>query len=95
MRPLFMDFPETAFIFNEEVSYMLGPALKVNPMVEANVAMDKDPMFKVYFPAGLWADLNNRGKISDYKEGTVETVPASQTATSVFLKEGQIIPIQR
>jgi alpha-glucosidase (family GH31 glycosyl hydrolase) len=56
IRPLFFDYPTDASTLNNiEETFMVGDSLKVSPVIEQGVT----GTFLSYFPAGVWADLNN------------------------------------
>ena len=55
VKPMFFDYPEDEHVYDDmEHTFMLGEAVKVSPVLDHSV--DK---YKVYFPEGDWADLNN------------------------------------
>ena len=56
--PMFFDYPEDPQCFqNVEDTYMLGDSVKVSPVLDQG--KKEGDTYKVYFPAGIWYDLNN------------------------------------
>jgi alpha-glucosidase (family GH31 glycosyl hydrolase) len=86
--PLFFDYPEDDNTFEDiEHTYMLGDAIKVSPVLEADVT----DTFQAYFPKGIWADLNQQN-LSIASNGEKITLDQSYAYTNIHLKEGKIIP---
>ena len=52
MRPLWLDFPDDAEAAKQDQEFMLGDDILVAPVVSQG-ATKRD----VYFPAGLWLDI--------------------------------------
>jgi alpha-D-xyloside xylohydrolase len=85
MRPLVMDFQNDTKAFNIADQYMFGPAILVNPVIQAKASSRK-----VYLPQGtkwydFWAgQLLDGGQTIDAK-ASIETMP-------LFVRAGSIIP---
>lgn len=57
VRPLFFDYPMDENTYeNIEATYMLGDSIKVSPVLEKGKNDGDD--YYVYFPQGVWYDLN-------------------------------------
>lgn len=53
IRPLFFEFPKDARAFNNvEHNFMLGPGLKISPVMEPEITD-----YKAYFPRGKWCHV--------------------------------------
>jgi alpha-glucosidase (family GH31 glycosyl hydrolase) len=58
--PLFYYYPTDDNLFDQiESSFMVGGALKVSPILNANVT----DQFEAYFPAGTWVSMKNFSEI--------------------------------
>ena len=66
LRPLFFEFPtdDEAFV-NTDKTFMLGDSIKVSPVLEKG--MKENDKYSVYFPKGLWIDLNDPTKVINAK----------------------------
>ena len=68
MTPLLFDYPEDDNCFTGvEETYMLGDSIKVSPVLQQGLK-DGD-QYNVYFPQGLWHDLNDPKQIIDKSGG--------------------------
>eukprot|EP00052_Salpingoeca_macrocollata_P012108 m.93763 g.93763 ORF g.93763 m.93763 type:complete len:899 (-) comp18337_c0_seq5:40-2736(-) len=84
MRPLWVEFPTDEQTFAVDTQFMVGSALLVAPVLQ-----DKTVSVQIYFPEGLWYDVENyqthQGPISKNIAATLRKVP-------VFQRGGTIIP---
>lgn len=94
VRPHFYDNPEDDNCFNNpEHTYMLGDSIKVSPVLTQGLK-DGD-QYDVYFPQGLWHDLNDYKTVIDTTlGGSTQKLTVSNTNTNIHLKGGKIIPYQ-
>lgn len=68
VKPLFFDYPEDDQTFwNPEHTFMLGDSIKVSPVLTQG-AKEGDK-YQVYFPQGLWHDLNDYNQKIDASIG--------------------------
>jgi alpha-D-xyloside xylohydrolase len=85
MRPLVMDFRFDANVYNIPDQYMFGPAMMVNPVVQAGVTNRS-----VYLPTGkTWYDFWTG---QTYAGGNINIAAASIGIMPLFVPAGSIIP---
>lgn len=88
--PLFFIYPEDANTFiDPEHTYMVGDSLKISPVLQAGNAS-----YMSYFPAGVWADLNNASVKINSTGQNVSLTPLD-SKTQVHLKAGKIAAMQK
>lgn len=86
-RPLVMDFPEDAGVWEIDDEYMMGDALLVAPMI-ADVPEEERGRRNVYLPEGKWYDFWTNECFEGGKTYLMETenIP-------VFVKENHLLPL--
>ena len=68
VRPLIFDNPTDSQTYSSvEETYMLGDSIKVSPVLQQGLK-DGD-QYNVYFPQGLWHDLNDPKQIINKSGG--------------------------
>jgi len=68
VRPMFFDFPLDDNTYeNVEGTFMLGDSIKVSPVLEQG--KNDGDAYSVYFPPGLWHNLNDPYDVIDTTEG--------------------------
>ena len=85
MRPLVMEFPNDANLYNLSDEYLFGPELLVAPILDEG-ATERD----VYLPRGFWIDFWTDGVISGPSSHRVQ---APLDAIPLFVRQGAIIPM--
>jgi alpha-D-xyloside xylohydrolase len=85
MRMLPFDFPSDANVRNIKDQFMFGPALLVNPVMQANVTSRS-----VYLPAGTWYDFWTGISTAG---GTTITASAPQDRIPLYARAGSIVPL--
>lgn len=85
--PLFYYYPTDANTFDQvEHTFMVSGALKVSPILNANVTYN----FSSYFPAGRWVDLSDYSVVDSGATGQWVTLNTSNTV-KVHQRPGTII----
>ena len=87
MRPLALDFPDDATVWEFPYQYLLGDALIVSPVVEPGATS-----WQVYLPEGRWVDLSTPDRVAE--GGRVVTVPAPLERIPVFCKPERAVALQ-
>lgn len=94
--PIFFDFPrDSKYYENTEISFMLGPALKVTPVLAPNVKT-----IPSYFPNQNWFALLTGHKDVIFKKGVIEgetlvlDADVDKDIINVHIRGGSIIPFQ-
>lgn len=91
--PLFFHYSTDQGTLEEmEHSFILGDALKVSPVLAANVTT-----YKSYFPAGSWVSMNDYGdivKVDDMDKGKWVEIKALADSAHVHLRPGYIVAKQ-
>lgn len=65
--------------------------MKVSPVLTQGLKDGDD--YPVYFPKGIWHDLNDYKTVIDTSAGgAVQMLKVSNTNTNIHLKAGKIIP---
>jgi hypothetical protein len=85
IRPLSMDFGQDAPALERSDEFLLGDELLIAPV------LNPDGNVKVYFPRGLWTDLNT-GQI--YKGRQEVGLQAVRDSLPMFARNGTIVPLQ-
>lgn len=87
MRPLVFDFPNDTEALKQTTEYMFGPALLINPILEANPTT-----WTTYLPEtkGGWFDFWTN---THYDGGQSVTIPVSNDHIPVFVRAGSIVPM--
>ena len=87
MRPLVFDFPSDDEAMAQEIEYMFGKSLLVNPVTEESVKQ-----WRTYLPSttGGWYDFYN-GK--HYGSGEYVEIPVTMEQIPVLVKAGSIVPV--
>lgn len=85
IRPLSMDFGQDAPTLRRSNEFLLGDELLIAPV------LNPDGKVKVYFPKGLWTDLNT-GQI--YKGRQEVGLQAARDSLPMFARNGTIVPLQ-
>ncbi|CAL4170720.1 unnamed protein product, partial [Meganyctiphanes norvegica] len=89
LRPLWSEFPEDENTFGIDNSYMVGGSLLVHPVVEAGATTAT-----VYFPAGLWYDVQDWNVINGPASVTVnaprEKIPVYQHGGTIVSRKDRI-----
>ena len=67
MRPLWVEFPSEEATFAIDDEFMLGSALLVHPVVAPSTTS-----VSVYFPTGIWYDLDDLSRYSGPSTHTVD-----------------------
>jgi alpha-D-xyloside xylohydrolase len=85
MRPLVMDFRSDANVYNISDQYLFGPALLVNPVMQAGAASRA-----VYLPTGaswwnFWTGESVSGGQTNQTAAPIDTLP-------LYVRAGSIIP---
>jgi alpha-glucosidase len=85
MRPLVMEFPDDANLYNLSDEYLFGPEILVAPVLDQG-ATERE----VYLPQGLWIDFWT----DDVLGGpSLRKVQAPLDAIPLFVRQGAIIPM--
>ncbi len=85
MRPLIMDFQQDSNVYGIPDQFMFGPAIMVNPVVQA-AATNR----QVYLPSGTtWWDFWTG---QSYAGGQVNNAAAPITTMPLYVRAGSIIP---
>ncbi|XP_064475023.1 probable maltase-glucoamylase 2 [Ornithodoros turicata] len=90
VRPMFLEFPEDETALEVTRQFLLGPALMVAPVVNANTSE-----LDVYFPRGVFYDFFNR-----HRERTLQDSPgwtrviSSEYQTAVYVRGGHVVPLR-
>ncbi|XP_066973212.1 neutral alpha-glucosidase AB isoform X2 [Macrobrachium rosenbergii] len=84
MRPIWVDFPEDEASFGIDYEHLIGSALLVRPVVDQGATSAS-----VYFPPGLWYDVQD---LTRYTGPSSATVAAPRDKIPVFQRGGSIIP---
>jgi alpha-D-xyloside xylohydrolase len=85
MRMLPFDFPSDPKVRNCNDQFMFGPALLVNPVLQANVTSRS-----VYLPSGTWIDFWTGTSTAG---GTTITASAPQDRIPLYARAGAILPM--
>jgi len=83
MRPMFMEFPEIAELYDLDDQYMLGPYLLVKPITEPGITKTQ-----IYFPTGIWYNFNDYTR--HYYEGWTE-IEVTLEHTPIYVRGGSIL----
>lgn len=83
-RPLIMDYPNDKRVRSICDQYMMGDNLMAAPLYEAS------SLRKVYFPEGIWYNLNTGQRYDGCKEYDIETQSAEMP---LYVKSGTILPL--
>jgi alpha-glucosidase (family GH31 glycosyl hydrolase) len=86
MRPLVLEYPEDAQVYDVDDEYLFGDSLLVAP-VTAEGAVSRT----VYLPAGTWIDYWSGQR---YDGGRTLDYPAPLETLPIFVKAGAILPMQ-
>jgi alpha-glucosidase len=85
LRPLLMEFPDDASLYNLSDQYLFGPDILVAPILDEG-ATERN----VYLPDGLWIDFWTddllRGPGSITVQAPLDTIP-------LFMRQGAVIPM--
>lgn len=84
MRPLWMEYPTEMATFDMDDQWLIGQDLLVKPVTTAGATS-----LSVYFPQGLWYDIETLSPISG---PATRTVPAPLEKIPVYQRGGSIIP---
>ncbi|XP_018420919.1 PREDICTED: neutral alpha-glucosidase AB isoform X1 [Nanorana parkeri] len=86
MRPLWVEFPTDVSTFVMDDQYMLGSALLVHPVTEANARE-----VQIYLPGvgEVWYDVRN---YRSYKAPQTFFLPVTSSSIPVYQRGGSIIP---
>jgi alpha-glucosidase (family GH31 glycosyl hydrolase) len=90
-KPLFFEFSNEAHAYDDiERNPMIGPAIKLSPMLDNT----NDKTQKFIFPPGVWCNLfdYNCFKVTKTSDQSLSTVPEQ---LNLHLRMGYIIPLQR
>jgi alpha-glucosidase (family GH31 glycosyl hydrolase) len=85
MRPLVMEFPDDANLYNLSDEYLFGPEILVAPVLDEG-ATERE----VYLPQGLWIDFWTDNVLSG---PSLRRVQAPLDAIPLFVRQGAIIPM--
>ncbi|MCL3860464.1 alpha-xylosidase [Actinotalea sp. K2] len=84
MRPMVLEFPEDRGAATVDTQYMLGDALLVAPVFDAEGVVD------VYVPAGTWTDLLSGAQVTgprwDRQRHDVQSLP-------LLVRPGTVVPL--
>lgn len=84
MRPLWLEYPNDAAVYDADSAYLLGPDLLVAPKLVAGTAR-----YRVVLPAADWYDLQTRELVSG---GAHEVQAPSRDSVRLYVRAGAIIP---
>ncbi|KAM4722522.1 neutral alpha-glucosidase AB isoform 4-T4 [Rhinophrynus dorsalis] len=86
MRPLWVEFPADVSTFAMDDQYMLGPALLVHPVTEANARG-----VQIYLPGvgEVWYDVHTHQR---YEAPQTFYLPVTSSSIPVYQRGGSIIP---
>ena len=91
-KPLFIEFPEDSNTYdNLERNIMIGPALKLSPMIDEKDAKTQN----FIFPEGIWCDIVSTKCTFYHSTTTSQSLPTTPDAINLHLRMGHILPIQR
>lgn len=99
LRPVFMEFPDATWAFNEAETYMWGPAFLVHAITDSLNSI-KDKFYQTKLPLeSSWFDFHTGKKVSTKKAKTstmvVQTVSCPKTLNQipVYVRSGSFIPM--
>lgn len=75
-------------------TFIIGGAIKVSPLLEEANSDVISKGLDVYFPSGVWVDINNPESIIDTREtgGATKTLPLTGPTVFSHMKQGSLIP---
>jgi len=83
-RPLVMDYPTDAKLWQLDSEYMMGESILCAPFIDSSSTRE------VYFPEGEWIDFNSNKK---YTGGRSYTISLSLDEVPMFVKNNTILPL--
>lgn len=92
MYPLFLDNIDDKETYTAFYQYMFGKFIMIAPIYEESGTDDLTATRNVYFPDGIWYDVNTMEKIQGRTE---RTVTATIDTLPMYYREGAIIPMMK
>src|SRR5262249_7924502 len=91
MRPLFLEFPQEEWLYENQDEFLLGPHMLVAPRV-----WEMAISYEIRLPAGEWYDYwtGQEGTGGQARPKPVSAAPPAPTELPVFVRAGAIIPHQ-
>lgn len=83
-RPLVMDYPDDAETRDIYDQYMIGESLMAAPLYK------DEPSREVYFPEGVWYDINTDTR---YTGGKRYTIATGRAQLPIYVKAGTLLPL--